>query len=151
MPLRCSRPSRAKGLAIACACGCRWRPPQLVRGGEILDTAAVNGRRMAEQGGPDASPRCTGEAHRMDDSTLAGFVRATSHLIMVTDVDGRIAWANPAFLRTTGYTLAELRGRHPFELLHGPATDAQAEARIERTRREGRPLRHIELANYRRD
>ena len=33
--------------------------------------------------------------------------------VVITDADGRIAWVNPQYERTTGYTLAEARGRKP--------------------------------------
>jgi hypothetical protein len=87
----------------------------------------------------------------MDDSTLAAFLRSCSHLVVVTDPSGRIEWVNPAFERTTGYTLGEVRGREPGSFLHGPETDPQAVAQLMLAARAGLPARGLELANYKRD
>lgn len=50
--------------------------------------------------------------------------------MVVTNAAGLIEWINPAFTVMCGYTLAELRGRKPGQLLQGPATDRAAVARI---------------------
>ena len=52
------------------------------------------------------------------DKALADLILAHSaHGVVVTDAEERIHWVNPAFERTTGYTLDEARGRRPGELL----------------------------------
>jgi PAS domain S-box-containing protein len=87
----------------------------------------------------------------MDDSILAAFLRGCSHLIVVTDPSGHIEWVNSAFERTTGYTLAEVRGRRPGSFLNGPQTDAQAMARLDEAHRAVLPVHGLELAHYKRD
>ncbi len=42
---------------------------------------------------------------------------ATANAIVITDADGRIEWANPAFTALSGYPLAEAMGRNPRELV----------------------------------
>ena len=65
------------------------------------------------------------------------------------DAPPRIVYANPAFERVTGYSLAEVVGRNP-NLLQGPGTDRAEVARIGAAVRARRPIR-TELMNYTRD
>ncbi len=48
---------------------------------------------------------------------LGAALDAADNAMMVTDAHAVIEWANPAFSRLSGYTLAELVGRRPQELL----------------------------------
>ncbi len=54
---------------------------------------------------------------------LALVAQKTSSAVLITDAKRRIEWANPAFERLTGYTLAECLGRHAGRLLQGRDTD----------------------------
>lgn len=69
---------------------------------------------------------------------------------VVTDPGGLVLWVNPAFTAMCGYTLAELKGRKPGELLQGPATDAAAVQRIRESVRARRACRET-LVNYHKD
>ena len=72
--------------------------------------------------------------------------------MLVTDArahDNPIVWANEAFLRQTGYSLEEVRGRN-CRLLQGPATDRTEVARIREAVAGGRAV-SIEILNYRKD
>lgn len=53
------------------------------------------------------------EQLRLQSSAL----NATSNGVMITDRDGYITWANPAFMVMSGYSLGEVIGRHPGELI----------------------------------
>lgn len=56
------------------------------------------------------------EAHlRLQSSAL----EAAANAIVITDRTGVIEWANPAFTKYTGYTLAEARGQNPRLLKSG--------------------------------
>jgi len=60
------------------------------------------------------------------DKALSDLILAHSpHGVLITDAEQRIEWVNPAFERTTGYALEEVRGRRPGEVLrsgrHGRA------------------------------
>ncbi len=44
-------------------------------------------------------------------------LEACADAVMITDVQGRIQWANPAFTTITQYTLAESMGKNPRELV----------------------------------
>ena len=50
---------------------------------------------------------------RLQSAALA----ATANVVVITDPQGNIEWANPAFSHTTGYTLAEAQGRNPRDLV----------------------------------
>jgi PAS domain S-box-containing protein len=52
--------------------------------------------------------------------------------IMITDVEGRVEWMNEAYLRVTGFSFEEMKGKKPGTLLQGaetaPGTVAQMSA-----------------------
>lgn len=80
--------------------------------------------------------------HQEDQATLARLSRVASQTtdgVVITDVEGRVEWLNDGFIRLTGYTLEEMRGRSPGELLQGADTDADtvASMRAALARREG--------------
>ncbi|MCB0177049.1 MAG: PAS domain-containing protein [Anaerolineae bacterium] len=60
-----------------------------------------------------------------------------------------IIYANDAFCRMTGYTMAEVIGRSP-RFLQGPQTDRRALAKIRQALLDRAPIR-IEIINYRKD
>jgi len=57
--------------------------------------------------------------------THAMVVHATDNLVVITNVAGEIEWVNEAFVRTTGYSLDEVKGRRPGDVLQGPNTDPE--------------------------
>jgi len=75
---------------------------------------------------------------------------AEPEALVVTDPGGLVLWVNPAFTAMCGYSLAELRGRKPGELLQGPATDAAAVQRIRESVQARRACRET-LVNYHKD
>ncbi len=87
--------------------------------------------------------RCTAA----ENQRLALVVQQTASLVVITDPQRRITWVNAAFERLTGYTLAEVAGRHPGELLQGPETNANTVAAIREGLVANRPVR-AELVNY---
>ena len=65
--------------------------------------------------------------HNLAD-VLFQAVEQSPSLVVITDLDGRIEYVNPVFCQTTGYTAAELLGRHTRDLKSGemsPATYAE--------------------------
>lgn len=54
---------------------------------------------------------------------LAYIVRRTSNGVVVTDRQGRVEWVNEGFVRITGFTLEEMRGKKPGDVLQGPDAD----------------------------
>ncbi|WP_210465661.1 PAS domain-containing sensor histidine kinase [Rufibacter roseolus] len=49
----------------------------------------------------------------------------TVNSVYITDEEGRIEWVNEGFTRVTGYTLEEVIGRKPGDLLAGPETNPE--------------------------
>jgi PAS domain S-box-containing protein len=81
---------------------------------------------------------------------LTEVARRTSNAVIITDAHGRIEWVNEGFTRITGYTLPEVRGRKPGQILQGPDTDAEAVMRIRQQLARGQGFHEL-LLNYRRD
>jgi PAS domain S-box-containing protein len=73
--------------------------------------------------------------------------KAGPEALVATNPAGAIEWVNPAFTAMCGYTLAELKGRKPGELLQGPETDAAAIARIRTAMRSRQACRET-MVNY---
>jgi PAS domain S-box-containing protein len=57
---------------------------------------------------------------------LALVAQDTVNSVVITDAAGRVEWVNAGFTRDTGYTLAEMLGKKPGEVLQGPETDPVA-------------------------
>lgn len=55
---------------------------------------------------------------------LALVASSTDNSVIIMDANTRITWVNDGFTRMSGYTLEEVRGRRPSEVLNGPQTDA---------------------------
>ncbi len=56
---------------------------------------------------------------RRNHDLFSLIVANSSHGVMITDRERRILWVNPAFEKTTGYTLDEVRGETPALLSSG--------------------------------
>lgn len=82
------------------------------------------------------------ELHRLSE-----VVARTSHGVIFTDTEGRVTWVNEATVRMTGYTLEELRGRKPGNLLQGPDSDPAVVAYIARQLAAGEGFQ-VEIVNY---
>ncbi len=71
----------------------------------------------------------------------------TSDGILVSDREDRTEWCNQAFTRLSGYALADIVGKVPGALLHGPETDPSTVSRIRETIRARQTLK-TEILNY---
>jgi PAS domain S-box-containing protein len=88
--------------------------------------------------------------HAAETSQLAHIVAHTTNAVILTDAAGRVEWVNEGFVRITGYTLAEVRGRKPGDVLQGPDTDGATVERIRARLARGESLRE-EILNYAKD
>lgn len=70
--------------------------------------------------------------------------------LVVANAGGLLEWVNPAFTQMCGYSLEELRGQKPGQILQGPRTDPAAVDRIRTELRARRPC-HETLVNYHKD
>jgi diguanylate cyclase (GGDEF)-like protein/PAS domain S-box-containing protein len=57
------------------------------------------------------------------DRLLISALKAVSYGIVITNVDAEIEWANPAFEKMTGYSIAESIGKKPSELVKSGQQD----------------------------
>ena len=65
----------------------------------------------------------------------------TAALVLITDTQDRIVWVNDAFARTSGWSLAQVLGRGPAELLAHPQSDEAAQQRLHAAVSDGQGLR----------
>ena len=77
-------------------------------------------------------------AREAESQKLALIVSQTANSIMLTDPAGCTTWVNDGFVRMTGYTFEEVKGREPGLFLQGPQTDPKTTQYI-----------HNELLNHR--
>lgn len=83
-------------------------------------------------------------------SELAAVAERANDAIVITDLQGRITWTNPAFERLTGFSFDQAMGRKPGRLLQGPETDPDQIAEIRGAIRRREPVK-LEIKNYRKD
>jgi len=79
---------------------------------------------------------------------LAMVASITANAVAITDAQARIEWVNDAFVRQTGYTLDEARGKTPDALLQGAETDRECAAKVLRNVRAGFGVRDVEMLHY---
>ena len=82
-----------------------------------------------------------------ENAQLGLVARNTTNGVVITDAQGNLEWANTAFERMTGYTLAEVKGRKPGHFLQGPDTDPASIAQLRRAEQTGERC-YVEILNY---
>jgi PAS domain S-box-containing protein len=78
---------------------------------------------------------------------LALVAQGTLNSVLITDAQGRVEWVNAGFTRDTGYSLAEMLGRRPGEVLRGPETDPATVRRFRERLQEPKPF-SVTILNY---
>ena len=81
---------------------------------------------------------------------LALVVAHTGNGVVIADREWRVELVNEGFTRMSGYSLDEVRGRRPVDLLQGPQTDPATIARMQACHERLEGYRE-ELLNYRKD
>ena len=110
--------------------------------------AEISAARLADGGVVGALHDVTAEKSAQDEIAKLSLVASyTDNLVIITDRNGQTEWVNHAFTRRTGYTLADMVGRKPGEVLQGPDTDLEAVARVHSCLAEGQSFKS-ELLNY---
>ncbi|MBL8698934.1 MAG: PAS domain-containing protein [Alphaproteobacteria bacterium] len=89
-------------------------------------------------------------ASQQEVQRLALVAKNTDSLVLISDREGRVEWVNPAFERTTGFTLEELRGRGPMGFLAGPETSPETMDTMRQAFILGLPFK-IEILAYAKD
>jgi len=72
---------------------------------------------------------------------LAEIIEKTTNAVILADAEGRVTWVNQGFVRLTGYTLEEVRGRTPGSVLQSELTDAGTVAAMRDALHAGRGFR----------
>ncbi len=81
---------------------------------------------------------------------LALVAKHTSNGVLIANALGYTEWINEGYTRLTGYTLEEMQGRRPSDLLSGPHQDLETLDYIQQAIANQLPF-HRELINYRKD
>ncbi|MFT5648667.1 MAG: diguanylate cyclase (GGDEF)-like protein/PAS domain S-box-containing protein [Yoonia sp.] len=76
------------------------------------------------------APHLKLQEQKRELNELASVARLASDSIIITDLEEKIVWTNPAFEKLSGYTLCEVVGRRPCDFLQGarktsPSLDAR--------------------------
>jgi PAS domain S-box-containing protein len=81
---------------------------------------------------------------------FAAIAKRSTSALVVTDSMRRIVWVNEAFIRLTGFEVAEALGRRPADLLQGSGTSPEHVRRMRDALERGEDF-VVETVNYRRD
>ena len=85
-----------------------------------------------------------------DAALLHVIATQTANGVMICGTDRLVLWVNAGFTRLTGYTSAEVLGRHPGILLQGPETDPRTIQDV-RTALNAERSCTVEIRNYRKN
>ncbi len=77
-------------------------------------------------------------------------LETSNSMLMTTDPDRNIIWANPSFCRITGYSMEEILGKNPGALLQGEKSDKETIQRFKEAIRNNESF-NCELLNYKKD
>ncbi|MDI9245619.1 ATP-binding protein [Marinobacter sp. CHS3-4] len=91
--------------------------------------------------------RETAEQAQSDLRVFQQLARQSKSSFVVTDVTGKIQWVNSSFEAITEYTLSEVKGKKPGEVLQGSGTSQLDRDRISRHLRAKQPVVQ-EILNY---
>ncbi|MDY6940565.1 MAG: PAS domain S-box protein [Cyanobacteriota bacterium] len=115
---------------------CEWHNQQLVDSqGQIVGVFSmvldITDRKQAE----------------VELAKLSLVASQTDSAVVITDRHGLTEWVNDSFVRISGYTLEEVRGKKPGDLLQGPQTDPQTVESIREALHTRTPFQG-EILNY---
>jgi PAS domain S-box-containing protein len=71
----------------------------------------------------------------------------TDNSVVITGPEGLVEYVNKGFTKMTGYTLEDMLGKKPGELLQGPETNHETISRISQKLKSGEPI-YEEILNY---
>jgi PAS domain S-box-containing protein len=99
--------------------------------GIIVNSKDITEKKLAEE-----------EIHR-----LSLIARETTNGVTITDKDGKVVWVNKSFTEITGYTLDDIKGKYPGDVLRGPQSSQQVANYIFNQTRARLPF-ECEIINY---
>ncbi|MBB4212581.1 methyl-accepting chemotaxis sensory transducer with Pas/Pac sensor [Rhodothalassium salexigens DSM 2132] len=90
----------------------------------------------------------TEEIQRREEfKRLSLVANETDNSVIITDADGFIEFVNPGFTALTGFSLEEIKGKKPGDVLQGPNTDPKTVDRIRTALKMRKPV-YEEILNY---
>lgn len=89
-------------------------------------------------------------AAREEANNLGMVARLTQNAVIIAGPEGKIEWVNPSFEEMTGYSVYEVIGERPGDLLQGEETDASARKRIASALGQGESSQEV-ILNYTKD
>jgi PAS domain S-box-containing protein len=115
----------------------------------------VQAQRTANQELHDLNARLKVQRQRLVEKEaearkLAMVAERTDNAVILANAHGEIEWVNAGFVRMTGWSLDEVRGKRPGSFLQGPHTDPLV-ARDMGVRVRKEEGFHTEILNYRKD
>jgi diguanylate cyclase (GGDEF)-like protein/PAS domain S-box-containing protein len=78
---------------------------------------------------------------------LSRVANETTNGVIITDAAGRVSWINDGFERISGFTLDEMRGYKPGDLLQGPDSDPAVVTEMREALEQRQDL-EVDLVNY---
>lgn len=81
---------------------------------------------------------------------LSTIADSDSNVVIITDADRKTVWMNEAGVRLTGYTLEDMLGQNPGELLQGENPDQDLKEKLSDALNAGNSIR-TEILNYTKD
>lgn len=81
---------------------------------------------------------------------LATVADKTTNAVIIADAQERIEWVNDSFTRNSGYSLQEVRGKTPADVVHGPESTTRYKNHILPLLQKGVPFQ-VETINYSKD
>lgn len=103
-------------------------------GGKILYTAFV--KDITEQ-----------KLKQEEFATLSLVANETDNSVIITDASGLIEYVNPGFTKLTGFSIEDVQGKKPGQVLQGKHTSNETRKRI-REKLNGREAFYDEILNY---
>ena len=67
--------------------------------------------------------------------------------VIIADSFGKTTWVNEGFIKKTGYTLSDIKGKKPGDLLQGKKTDKEVVKKMGKAIRNAEPF-NVEVLNY---
>lgn len=71
----------------------------------------------------------------------------SNNAVVITDAQGIVEWVNEGFTKISGYTLNEIVGKKPGELLNGPETDTKIVEEVRQKVKEGK-AGNVDVVGY---
>ena len=117
---------------------------------QVLQTSQMANQDLQKLAGKLTQQRAQLRAQEAEYRKLALVASRTDNAVVVTDAKGRVEWVNDGFVRMTGFTLDEVKGRTPGKMLQGEETDPKLVDYMRQQIIEGKGFR-AEIANYHKD